>query len=207
MKLTEDHLVYMNIGKKYWPAAWAELSSKQRGVIAEYYSRIEEALQLGRGLYLWGPNGSGKTYIAAMMCKRVWAEYRVGSYCVTASELKACWMPRPKDTPPVPAHPGSDELRSDRVMSQRFLIVDDLVKEYRTSSGFFEDNLDTLLRHRVKEGKTTVITTNVGPKGFAEVYGQSILNLLMESAAVLHLDTPNMRVAQAQEIRSFAGGR
>lgn len=139
----------------------------------------------------------GKSYIAAMLCKRVWAKYRVSSYCVTAADMKAAWIKS------IPAHEGSSEWMADRMETVRFLVLDDLGKEYRADSGFTETHLEQLLRRRIRSGLATCITANTDLRTFGKTYGESTAQLIQEAMTPIHLTGSNMRGAEAAKIKTF----
>jgi len=196
-ELSQEHLIYMNIGARYWDASRDKFNAQQEATIRDYLQDIEKKIHDGIGLYLWGDNNTGKSYIAAVLCKLVWAKYRVTSYCVTAAELKDAWISEH------PAHPGSSELMTERVEEARFLVIDDLGKEHRAASGFAENKFGALLRNRSRTGgkKTTIITANIPPDQFAGVYGKSTAQLVKEHVFVLPVKGPDMREKEAEKIR------
>jgi len=194
MKLSEAHHEYMNIGKAYWGADTENFTPKQKKAIAGYLSDLPGMIRSGIGIYLWGDNSRGKSYIAAALCRKVWADYRVTSYYVTASELKEAWIDD------VEAHPGSSEMMTDRVQEARFLVLDDFGKEHRTSSGFAESKFGALLRSRKKELLTTVITSNLDPREFGEVYGPSTKHLMRECMVPIRLKGQDIRERIAKRI-------
>jgi DNA replication protein DnaC len=51
-------------------------------------------------------------------------------------------------------------------------VLDDLGKEYRTASGWAENQFDALLRSRFNSGLPTIVTTNVPLKDWSSVYGE-----------------------------------
>lgn len=200
--LSLNHLEYMNIGRRFYEAKVEGFTSSQFKQIKKYLDNLEIFLRRGVGMFLWGKNSVGKSYVAAALCKKVWRDYRIASYCVTASELKDAWT-SPRDSP---AHPGSDELMSDRVDQVRFLVIDDVGKEHRTSSGFSESQFGRLLRSRVRDRLVTILTLNLSLQGFTRIYGESAAKLLQESAIEVCLDGPDMRGKIAGVLASVADG-
>ena len=177
----------MGMGKRYWPATIADLSEDQLSPITPYLKSMRKAIYKGVGLFLWGKNSTGKTHTAAALCKLAWEKYRVASYFITAVDLYEAWK---KDSP---AHPGSEESVLTRVNSVRFLVIDDIGREYRTHSGFSEVQFGALLRSRSRDRKTTVLTTNLSPKEFSEVYGQAAGELAKECLHIVHVSGTNRR--------------
>ena len=63
----------------------------------------------------------------------------------------------------------------------RVLVIDDLGKEYRTSTGWAENTFDALLRARFNAGLPTIITTNVKLAKWGQVYGEAMASFAHES--------------------------
>jgi DNA replication protein DnaC len=187
----------MGLGERYWPARLAKLSEHQRAKINDYVSSLDKYIRQGVGLYLWGENSRGKTYIASALCKYVWGMYRVASYLITAPDL---YDATKSD---YPAHEGSEETVLGRAQKVRFLVIDDLGREYRAKTGFFESELSSILRNRIRSKKTTVITSNLDPKRIAPIYGESVFELLKSSMRDRKLVGENWREREGRELSRF----
>lgn len=195
IELTREHLTYLNIGRRYWTAELSQASEQQKEALRGYVIRFKKAIRAGVGLYLFGSNGSGKTFLSSALLKEAWRRWGIAGYCVTAAELKAAFA-RPTE-----AHAGSEELMVERAEASRLFVIDDLGKEYRATSGFAEVSFGALLRHRSREELATIITTNMGPKEFAEVYGASTAKLLKECMLPVKLGGRDHRDDAADELR------
>ena len=66
-------------------------------------------------------------------------------------------------------------------LNVKILILDDLGKEYRTSSGWSENTFDALLRSRFNAGLPTIITTNTPVQNWADVYGEPMASFAHEA--------------------------
>ena len=53
-------------------------------------------------------------------------------------------------------------------------VLDDLGKEYRTATGWAENQFDALLRSRFNAGLPTIVTTNTALKDWGTVYGEAM---------------------------------
>ncbi len=196
--LAEHHLDYMNLGARYRGAIREDLSESQLGAVQGYLDKLGGAVTRGLGLYLYGNNSLGKTYIASVLCKEVRARYRVGSFITTASQLKEAWI---EDYDLAP-----DESFIHRCNTVRFLVIDDAGREYRTASGFAENQFGALLRRRSRNKLTTSITSNLDPKEFSEIYGKGSGELAKECMAVVKLTGPNVRDQIASESARYLQG-
>lgn len=197
VEITEAHLKYINLGKRYWPSRLSTLTSEQQKALGSYPSKFGSALLNGVGLFLWGVNSAGKTHIASALCIEAVEKFRVSSYMIRAAELKDAWI---KDHP---AHEGSDETVLERVQQVRFLVIDDLGKEYRTNSGFSEASFGSLLRDRARNKLVTCITTNQDPKEFVFTYGTSTGELLKECMLPIKVPSAQHRDRLADRVFNF----
>lgn len=177
----------MNLPARYHMANLGDLKPKQIEGIQGYIDTLPQQIRDGVGLLLWGNNSSGKTYIAAALCKRVWGQYRVASYFITARDLYTAWI---KDRL---VSTDSEETVLERASRIRFLVIDDLGREYRTDSKFFESNLGALIRDRTSNLNTTVITTNLSPLQIDEIYGKATSELMKESLPSVRFNFGGMR--------------
>jgi DNA replication protein DnaC len=79
-----------------------------------------------------------------------------------------------------------DKLLQDFKTSVKVLVIDDVGKEHRTSSGFAEDAFDLLVRTRHNAGLTTVYTTNLPLRAWAGCYSESMQSIIERSSLVLN---------------------
>lgn len=195
VELSAEHFKYMNLGRRYWDAELSQATEEQRNVLRPYVVNLKKMIAQGVGLYLCGPNGTGKTHMTTALLKEAWRRWRVTGYCVTAAELKEAWI---RDRP---AHEGSEETVIERVEGCRLLVIDDLGKEHRASSGFAQTQFGALLRYRSRQRLTTILTTNLKPPEFTEVYGLSTAKLLKECTLPVMMSGPDIRDLAATRIQ------
>jgi DNA replication protein DnaC len=176
------------------------LTLEQKKALGTYPEKFGEAILTGVGLFLWGTNSTGKTHVASSLCIEAIEKFRVSAYMIRAAELKDAWI---KDCP---ANVGSDESTLDRVSSVRFLVIDDLGKEYRTTSGFSEANFGSLLRDRTRNNLVTCITTNMNPKEFSTTYGPSTGELVKECMLPIKIPDQQHRDRLADRVFKFFRG-
>ena len=80
-----------------------------------------------------------------------------------------------------------DRLVEDFSRRVKFLVLDDVGKEHRTSTGFAQDVFDTLVRTRHNAGLSTIMTSNVPLSAWAKDYSESMQSLIRRSSLVLRL--------------------
>ena len=75
-----------------------------------------------------------------------------------------------------------------------FLLIDDVGKEYRTSSNFAENEFDYLLRHRYDRGLPTLMTSNVPLDQWVETYGEAMHSFVHECVYLIDMNgLPDLR--------------
>jgi DNA replication protein DnaC len=85
---------------------------------------------------------------------------------------------------------GPEQWRIDEIFGRgldpvQVLVIDDLGKEHRTSSGWAENYFDHLVRSRFLMGLSTIVTTNVAIKDWGQVYGESMASFAHEALTPL----------------------
>lgn len=127
---------------------------------------------MGKGIMLYGRNGTRKTTLAAAILTEV--QYKAPAwrgYYIRFSE----WKNRKTDT--FTKENTERAVESKRILEivERvpLLVLDDIGQEHRTSSGFTESMLHELLRVRYEAARPTIVTTNVYPDQMSQTYGFS----------------------------------
>lgn len=197
IKLTSRHLERARIPQRFWGVRLDQVSEAStadgtvQGQIRAYLKNLGVALRAGTGLHLYGDNGTGKTSIAALVAMEA---MRLGGKVLfaTAEELcRAAIEGTPFD---------ENETLLERARSVDLLVVDDLGKEHRGDSGFFQRTLEGLIRYRASRRLAVVITTNmvVGRKGedacgLYSAYGASLVEVVKESVVLLKVNGESLR--------------
>lgn len=144
------------------------VSSKraQRGDIPENRDNI------GRGLMLFGRNGTRKTTLAVSILTEIQylsPSYR--GYYLRFSE----WQRNLTDT--FVKEQTEQSIMAKRILqitaASHLLVIDDLGQEYRTATGFTRDKLHEMLRVRYENAKPTILTSNLELDEMRDTYGVS----------------------------------
>ena len=192
--LTETDMGRMRIPKRYWSCAFDEISDDVSGGVADevspkglarrYLVKLDEMLDRGIGILLWGANGRGKTGVSVVVCK----EARRRGYTVLFAEcadLKRCVIDR------VPF--DDDQSVLERARSVDLLVLDDLGKGVQDRTGFGARLLDELIRHRNASQLSTIITTNMGFEQMDEELKKSTIHSLKECMVPAKIMGPDRR--------------
>ena len=153
--------------------------------VQEYLASLEDQIKNGRGLFLVGANGVGKTYLTTEVLKEA---IRQG-YTVQFASLgglvemfTAGW------------HSETQKRNFQRkIRNVQMLAIDDIGKEYRGGSGMSESVFDNLIRYRVQRKKTTLLSSNIAPKDLKGIYGDSVASLLNECVKIVKVEGEDFR--------------
>ena len=163
-------------------------------LVRTYLKKLDEVKQRGVGLFICGPNGVGKTYIACAIGIRAIRRLHTVRYCVAPDVVKIHadgW----KD----------DNVRNsdDELNMCDFLIVDDIGKVYASKSGFETYVIERMIRNRVQAGRPCIITANMNYAALREHYGDSFKSIMDEACVKVVLVGEDYRKKVADENRKF----
>lgn len=123
---------------------------------------------IGRGLFLAGPAGTGKTTLAALIAVEHY--WRGGKaylpFFTTMADLvdnHKAGMSKERTEEVADAN-----AYVDKAQDTPLLVLDDVGKEHRGASGWADSVLRVLLRHRYDRSRPTIITTNIPRRDWAE---------------------------------------
>lgn len=163
--------------------------SPNRRMRGDYPSRRED---IGRGLMLWGRNGTRKTTLAASIATEVqWLSLNYQVFMIRFADYKNALTATYGDKDSEEYQEAKRVLRLAEKAT--LLVLDDIGQEHRTSSGFTESVLHELIRRRVEDSRPTVMTTNVDPDDMYSVYGPSFDSFRKEAFETIQMAGPDSR--------------
>jgi len=207
IKLTKAHMELMRIPCRFWESDFEEIPECEgRDVLRSYLRNIEDMMDRGEGLLLWGPNGHGKTsaaIIVAMEARRRGASVLF----VQAETLRASVLDKTM---------FSDEKSiMKRAKEVDFLVFDDLGKEHTGETGFAERIFENLIRERSAHRRVTLVTTNLpmrppesNPRGVSlkTKYIGKMLEVMREAMYPVLLRAHNWRDLAQQDMEARLTG-
>ncbi len=193
-KLTIGDVKRANLPERYWEASLNVIPDHldYKHKIKKYLDNLVGMMEQGIGLYLWSAEqGTGKTSVSALIAKEA-LRYGKTVFFEESSRLKGMLINKEQFE-----EGTSIEARIEMV---DLLILDDIGKEYRTSSGYAENVIETLVRARVQKVKTTIMTGNVHPKDMKNIYSEYFSALLKESVVPVNVTGHDFREARAKAL-------
>ncbi|HIU87968.1 MAG TPA: ATP-binding protein [Candidatus Avilachnospira avistercoris] len=138
-------------------------------------------------LLMTGPSGTGKTFLSNCIANEAIERCR-GLLYESAAEMFEKFS---KES----FRHGEDEALSGRIKEIydcELLIIDDLGTE--VASAFTESRLFMLLTHRLKTGRSTIISSNLSLNQMSRIYGERIVSRIMESYVLIPFYGSDLRL-------------
>lgn len=151
------------------------LNTRSIQVIQSYCTKLLTMQRKGYGLFLCGPNGVGKTYLA---CAAALAAIRDGF------RVKYYTMPKIVRTVVDGWYDDAKKEVVNDIEEADFLVIDDVDKAYQTRSGLEVTVLDNLFRERLQNNRPMIVTSNKTPTQLKETHSESIHSMLSEHCAL-----------------------
>lgn len=194
--LTAADLERMMLPREFWETSFGEVepeASVHRQVIGKFMAKMPGVVEKGYGLLLWGPNGHGKSALASLVLKEA-RRWGFVALFVRSERLRSARLDK--------------EVFDDahtlfkRAMLVDVLVLDDLGKEVRGERSAFTDrSIEDLLRERVTQRRTTIITTNISKDKLDSVYPESLVHGIRAMIFPVHVEGHNYRLVAAERMR------
>lgn len=173
--------------------------SEAVNVVFDYIDNLKSNFKNGIGMFLYGPNGSGKTMLGSLVLKAFAAE-GYSAYFTSFIELL-----EGKKTSF--SNKEEKEWFGRQVTHTDILMIDDPGKEHKVegrSADFINSLLQEVVRYRISMDLPTIITSNLDPNGFRRAYGADIASLLTESTITQSVYGEDTRVKKFEETKREA---
>jgi DNA replication protein DnaC len=185
---------YRGVGFDRPPVSDMERNLETKGAVAEvlgFVESLDERLDAGRGLWLFGDTGTGKTTLAMLISK---AALEAGHSVAIYSLPKL--LARIRRT--YDSEPGGDSYLSffERLTSVDLLHIDDLGAEKR--SDWVLEQLYALINERYEEQRSMLITTNLPHEELEEQIGSRTVSRLSQICDQVALFGDDRRYGKAE---------
>lgn len=179
--LVEADYRRMRLPHRYIESSFDTVVGEHKAHIEKFLRQIEENIAAGRGLLLFGPPSTGKSSIAALAAKEV---VRRGKTSLFLNFVEFVADDR-------------DAVFDDtHTVIQRAKAVDLLVLDevgFRAMTNGERKRLDEVVRRRIDEVRSTIITTNDPGESLVAVCGVEFIELVKDSLLPLKVDGHNFR--------------
>ena len=162
--------------------------------IARIREDLAAFIREGAGVLMWGAYSTGKTALACWLLKRVAEEDfvpRFGFTCLFVACREVATHIIEKTTF------NTDQTLIERMCATDLLVLDELLLNGPDS--FKDLAVEEVIRHRVGEKKSTIITTNYSPKAIKEDF-PALAEPLRECCLLLNVKGKDFREAGAEEL-------
>lgn len=169
-----------------------ELNQKSLVLIERYAADVRKHIASGTGLFICGPNGVGKTFLACAVSNVVIASNLSVKYFTLDKIIKTeidGWRNE------------ESKVLMDNISNADLLVVDDIDKVYRTKTGIENSLFDNLLRCRLQDNKPCIFTSNKTLDDILRTFGQSVYSMLVEQSCVIVLVGADYRKKISDNIR------
>lgn len=152
----------------------SESLAEVKEFIINYMNNLDDKFDNNEGLFLFGSNGVGKSYLASFIVKEAYRRRYTSKRTTFAeyiTEYTRVWNARNKAE--------REELESmfyHEYKAVEFLVLEEVGKEIDTKIAI--PILEDCLRYREEKGLPTITCTNLDPKIIKEKYGNSIASLM-----------------------------
>lgn len=205
IKLTKAHMDLMRIPRRFWESSFDAIPDCEgKDVLRSYLRNIEDMLDRGEGLLLWGPNGHGKTSAAVIVMMEA-RRRGASALFVQAETLRQAALEGTMFS--------DEKTLMDRAREVDFLVLDDLGKEHSGESGYTERLFENLIRGRSANKRVTLVTTNLpvnppsaGGASLKTKYIASMLEVMREAMYPVLLRTHNWRDRVQQDMEARLTG-
>jgi DNA replication protein DnaC len=197
-KLAAEDLTLACLPRRFWNARFRDIPDgvEYKDLVRKYLAKIDEAVRSGIGLMLWGGPGSGKTGAASVCLKYALRSGFTGLY-VTAEDLRHAFREKEEF--------DDDVTLVERAQIVDVLLLDDLGKEFRTRAGNATVEMENLIRKRVQDKKTLLITTTADVDEAETMFGVGLMSMLTEAVVPVRVYGVDWREKKAEELLEFLG--
>ena len=188
-EVSEQSLILMGVPKKYTSKTLKDFRDygnadlkEVRDFCEDYVENIEVNIEEGRGIFFYGSNGVGKSFLSCIILKEVY-RHRYSCRRVTFSQYISAYTESwgaTKDEKDV-----SNQDLLDKYKRVEFLVLEEIGKEI--DSKIAKPILEDLLRYREEHGLVTIICCNMNLEEFKSQYENSICSIIAGTQTIIKI--------------------
>lgn len=157
--------------------------------VLEYIRNIHANFENGKGIYFYGSNGAGKTFMACLILKEA---YRNRYECKRVTFMDYCKeYTRVWDARGLQEREELEERLYTNYKATEFLLLEEIGKGVENSTTI--PILEDLLRYREDKGLVTLFCTNLSPTQMKDAYGNSIYSLITGNSTPVKMEDKDRR--------------
>lgn len=159
-----------------------------KSFVSDYLKNITQNIEEGRGIFFFGSNGVGKSFLSCIILKEAY-RHRYSCRRVTFSQYINAY------TESWGADKTSKDLLEQDLLEKykgvEFLVLEEVGKEI--DSKIAKPILEDLLRYREENSLPTVICCNLTLQDFEKYYEKSILSLVSGNQTIIKIKAEDRR--------------
>ena len=166
------------------PAVWrgAKLNDLAPDIATGVQKWIDRPDDRRWSMILYGPTGVGKTFTLYCVAREMW----IDRYDIEIVEAKVLLdLLRPSQS-------GDPQAMLERIKTVEVLCLDDLGSE--KVNDWTTERLEIIFNYRWERQLATVITSNIEPREFAELFGQRTASRLIGGSALIKVTGKDKRI-------------
>jgi DNA replication protein DnaC len=174
------------------------LDDAVRARLRAFIREMDERITAGRGLWLGGERGTGKTSAAALLVMEASRRGYAAGFHPLAELLMKIRRTYDQPTPgdPFDGREHEEDL-IDQLSSLDLLVIDDMGAVKATP--WVLQQLYVIVNRRYNEQRSTVITTDLDREGLAQVVGWRVVSRLAEmTGRAVNFSGPDLRLVDAR---------
>lgn len=163
--ISKDALYLMGIPSSYqckFLGDYHFVKPEFKEMVTRYVNNPQDMLRDCINLLFLGTNGAGKTFLATIILQELYIRYYSGYYITFSEIIRKTY---------------NKEDVAD-IYNSEFLVIDELGAEVNTERGSEKALLESVLKARDREGKPTIICTNLKKEELTVRYGYTVDSML-----------------------------
>lgn len=188
-EVSTQSLVLMGVPKKFCDKTLKDFKTyndkglrEVKAFVSDYLDNLEENIEEGKGIFFYGSNGVGKSFLSCIILKEVY-RHRYSCRRVTFSQYISAY------TESWGATKGEKDVIEqdllDKYKGVEFLVLEEIGKEI--DSKIAKPILEDLLRYREEHGLVTLICCNMTIEDFRKCYENSICSIVNGSQTIVRI--------------------
>lgn len=192
IQITKNHLEHMLVPELHWKCTLEEIPNEcpQKEHLIKYIENFKYNLGCGLGMIFWGDYSNGKSGAAVILLKIAAINGKTGLF-IKASKIPGMIIEKHK----------FDETTSmyERIQEVDLLVIDEII--LRGDDRYTDTIAEEIIRDRVSNQKSTIITTNYSPAKINDKY-PALAAVMKEAMVPVKFRGKDFREEQKEKIES-----